>query len=61
MSIVTFSPQSKSFVSRNSNGTFDGQLATKQGIVKNNPPTPAGPKVLSQHPTTASPAVKILR
>lgn len=51
--LVTFNPQSQTYVARNTNGTFAAKVVTKQNK--------QGLQVLSQHPVTANQAVKILR
>ncbi|AYO30812.1 hypothetical protein D2962_09490 [Biomaibacter acetigenes] len=60
MSIVRFNPQSQTFVSQKSNGTFAPKAVSHQGIISNRPPQKSGHQIISQHPITANIAVKIL-
>jgi len=59
-SLVKLNPQSQTFMSRDQGGWFEAKTVTQQGIVDNKATVQPGPKVLSQNPTAASNAVKIL-
>jgi hypothetical protein len=58
--LVRFNPQAQTFVSQKQDGTWAPKPVTRQGIVSNRPPQKAGPQILTQHPVTPSPGVKIL-
>ncbi|MEX0975046.1 MAG: hypothetical protein WD024_06860 [Bacillota bacterium] len=51
--VLSFSPQSKTYVPRASNGKYSGPGPVKvggEGVIRNVPVQPLGPTVLSQHP-----------
>ncbi|AEE95775.1 hypothetical protein [Mahella australiensis] len=60
MSIVRYNPQTRTYVSQKSDGTFETKMVSRQGIVSNRPQQKDGPQIITQYQMTANQAVKIL-